>query len=116
MEAEDRDGTGRITEADFFGARRAEVFVENRRDRDGDSGTSPKMKNFINANMRIATDNWPSRKPCMKERLVEGGVSRRDMESLAALDVRRGSGVWQVSIGRWLEFIGPTWHWESLRP
>ena len=35
-------------------------------------GGSPKMKNLMNAPMSMTTDNWPSKKPSVKESLVEG--------------------------------------------
>lgn len=33
-------------------------------------GGSPKMKNLMNAPIRITMESWPRRRPCVKERLV----------------------------------------------
>jgi hypothetical protein len=33
-------------------------------------GGSPKMKNFMKAPMRMTTESWPRRSPCVKESLL----------------------------------------------
>lgn len=48
------------------------------RPRDGGGGASPKMKNLMKAPINSTTDSWPSRKPCVKERLRKGRVSDLD--------------------------------------
>ncbi len=73
-------------------------------------GGSPKMKNLMNAPMRITTESWPRRRPCVKERL--GGVSLLHPEVLGTYedsDLGRGtfieSGIpMAVSCGRLLGF------------
>lgn len=45
--------------------------------REGGGGASPKMKNLMKAPMRRTTDSWPSKNPCVKERLVEVSLSSR---------------------------------------
>lgn len=48
--------------------RRASARVEKV---DSGVGASPNMKNLIKAPMNITTDNWPKRKPCVKEKLAD---------------------------------------------
>jgi hypothetical protein len=47
-------------------ARRSELRCNARSSADGGS---PKMKNFMKQNIKIAIESWPSRKPCVKESL-----------------------------------------------
>ena len=63
-----------------WGARRTafERFLErlgwvesSGREVEGEGGTSPKMKNLMNAKMMRAMVSWPSRKPWVKENLCE---------------------------------------------
>jgi len=76
----DDDGTGRRTlEFDGFSLRDLELpspvpilwREEERRfgPRDEEGGGSPKMKNLIKAPISSTTDSWPTRRPCVKERL-----------------------------------------------
>lgn len=39
------------------------------RPRDGGGGASPKMKNLMKAPIRSTTESWPSKNPCVKDRL-----------------------------------------------
>lgn len=47
-------------------ARRRELRCNARSSADGGS---PKIKNFIKQNIKIAIESWPSRNPCVKESL-----------------------------------------------
>jgi hypothetical protein len=47
-------------------ARRTEARWSARSSADGGS---PKMKNFMKKKIRRAMESWPTRKPCVKERL-----------------------------------------------
>lgn len=56
-------------------ARRSELRCSARSSAEGGS---PKMKNFMKKKMISAIENWPSRKPCVKDRLSQvSGVWRR---------------------------------------
>lgn len=39
--------------------------------RDGGGGASPNMKNLMKAPISRTTDSWPTRRPCVKERLYQ---------------------------------------------
>lgn len=58
-------------------------------DRSSAEGGSPKMKNFMKQKINSAMEAWPSRKPCVKERLryvsgVRGACERPYEEPTAA--------------------------------
>jgi hypothetical protein len=95
----DEDGTGRrIFELDGFSRSDrvpeslAKTFIEFERVRGRcerprglDGGTSPKMKNFMNAPIKSTTESWPSRNPCVNDRLGQEsalavGLSVRQQE------------------------------------
>lgn len=40
-------------------------------------GGSPNMKNLMNEAMRRTTDNWPRRRPCVKESLEKNELAKK---------------------------------------